>query len=106
MLMTMTNTTAASVPDIQPALDATLEKIPSFPRDFAQHRQLLSDLKEELVDLCAAKAASADIPEDLRWSLARDMPDFSTDALYVKRYSLPSMAGIVFLGFFIGGLLS
>lgn len=106
MLMTMTNTTAASVPDLQPALDATLEKIPSFPRDFAQHRQLLSDLKEELVDLCAAKAASADIPEDLRWSLARDMPDFSTDALYVKRYSLPSMAGIVFLGFFIGGLLS
>lgn len=106
MLMTMTNTTAASVPDIQPVLDATLEKIPSFPRDFAQHRQLLSDLKEELVDLCAAKAASADIPEDLRWSLARDMPDFSTDALYVKRYSLPSMAGIVFLGFFIGGLLS
>jgi len=104
--MTMTNTTAASVPDLQPALDATLEKIPSFPRDFAQHRQLLSDLKEELVDLCAAKAASADIPEDLRWSLARDMPDFSTDALYVKRYSLPSMAGIVFLGFFIGGLLS
>lgn len=106
MLMTMTNTTAASVPDIQPVLDATLEKIPSFPKDFAQHRQLLSDLKEELVDLCAAKAASADIPEDLRWSLARDMPDFSTDALYVKRYSLPSMAGIVFLGFFIGGLLS
>ncbi|SCM74656.1 adenosine deaminase [Desulfovibrio sp. 86] len=104
--MTMTNTTAASVPDIQPVLDATLEKIPSFPKDFAQHRQLLSDLKEELVDLCAAKAASADIPEDLRWSLARDMPDFSTDALYVKRYSLPSMAGIVFLGFFIGGLLS
>ena len=63
MLMTMTNTTAASVPDIQPALDATLEKIPSFPRDFAQHRQLLSDLKEDLVDLCAAKAASADIPK-------------------------------------------
>lgn len=104
--MTMTKNTAASVPDIQPALDATLEKIPSFPKDFSQHRQLLSDLKEELVDLCAAKAASADIPEDLRWSLARDMPDFSTDALYVKRYSLPSMAGIVFLGFFIGGLLS
>ena len=106
MLMTMTNNTAASMPDLQPALDATLEKIPSFPRDFVQHRQLLSDLKEELVDLCAAKAASADIPEDLRWSLARDMPDFSTGALYVKRYSLPSMAGIVFLGFFVGGLLS
>ena len=104
--MTMTNTAPASVPDLQPALDATLEKIPSYPKDFAQHRQLLSDLKEELVDLCAVKSASADIPEDLRWSLARDMPDFSTDALYVKRYSLPSMAGIVFLGFFIGGLLS
>ena len=104
--MTMTSPATESMPDIASVTDATLEKITSFPKDFTQHRQLLSDLKEDLVALCAAKSASTDIPEDLRWSLARDMPDFSTDALYVKRYSLPSMAGIVFLGFFIGGLLS
>ncbi|MEG6503126.1 adenosine deaminase, partial [Desulfovibrio sp. 1214_IL3152] len=103
--MTITNSDA-SAPHIDTLADETLEKIASFPGDYAQHRQLLSDLKEDLVARCAAKSADADIPEELRWSLARDMPDFSTDALYVKRYSLLSMAGIVFLGFFAGGLLS
>lgn len=104
--MTMTRTAAESMPDITPVTDAALEKISSFPKDFAQHRLILSDLKEDIVALCATKSTATDIPEDLRWGLARDMPDFSTDTLYVKRYSLPSMAGIVFLGFFIGGLLS
>ncbi|MDD4702459.1 MAG: adenosine deaminase [Desulfovibrio sp.] len=104
--MTMTRPATESMPDITPVTDAALEKITSFPKDFTQHHQILSDLKEDIVALCAAKSAAADIPEELRWGLARDMPDFSTDTLYVKRYSLPSMAGIVFLGFFIGGLLS
>lgn len=107
--MTNTNIDASARPAdaLADALaDETLEKIASFPGDYAQHRQLLSDLKEDLVARSAAKSADADIPEELRWSLARDMPDFSTDALYVKRYSLLSMAGIVFLGFFAGGLLS
>lgn len=103
--MTTTNT-VASAPHIDALADGTLEKIASFPGDYAQHRQLLADLKEDLVAQCASRSACADISEELRWSLARDMPDFSTDALYVKRYSLLSMAGIVFLGFFAGGLLS
>ena len=103
--MTTTNT-VASAPHIDALADGTLEKIASFPGDYAQHRQLLADLKEDLVAQCASRSACADISEELRWSLARDMPGFSTDALYVKRYSLLSMAGIVFLGFFVGGLLS
>ncbi len=112
--MTTTNT-VASAPHIDALADETLKKIASFPGDYAQHRQLLADLKEDLVAQCATKSAHTamphmagmpDMPEELRWSLARDMPDFSTDALYVKRYSLLSMASIVFLGFFVGGLLS
>ncbi|MSS28333.1 adenosine deaminase [Desulfovibrio sp. PG-178-WT-4] len=95
--------------------DAAVDKIVSFPGDYAQHQRILYDLKTELTDLgavvCAGTGERADacgntLPDELRWRLAGDMPGFSTEALYQKRSSLLSMGGIVFFGYLLGGLLS
>ena len=50
--MTTTNT-VASAPHIDALADGTLEKIASFPGDYAQHRQLLADIKKTCVAQCA-----------------------------------------------------
>ena len=91
--------------------DGVVEKIASFPREYAQHQQFLYDLKTELIELCARPVtrpgARDGIPDDdLKWELARNMPDFSTESLYQKRSSFLSMGGIVFFGYLLGGLLS
>lgn len=87
--------------------DGAVDNIASFPKDYAQHRELLYDLKTDIVKVCAQQYAAQDaLDEELGWRLAHDMPDFSTAALYARRYSLLSMAGIVFFGFLAGGLLS
>lgn len=72
---------------------------------------VLYDLKTELIELCARPVtrpgARDGIPgDDLKWELARNMPDFSTESLYQKRSSFLSMGGIVFFGYLLGGLLS
>ena len=86
--------------------DGVVEKILSFPKEYAQHQQFLYDLKTELVELCAQSVAESGarpegrVPDDdLKWELVRNMPDFSTE-------SLLSMGGIVFFGYLLGGLLS
>ncbi|MGE9986361.1 adenosine deaminase [Desulfovibrio sp. SGI.169] len=91
--------------------DAAVEQIAAFPEDYAQHQRILYDLKTALADLGAAERAGAGtrgvaLSDELRWRLAGDMPDFSTEALYRKRSSLASLGGIVFLGYLLGGLLS
>ena len=91
--------------------DGVVEKIASLPREYAQHQQFLYDLKTELIELCARPVtrpgARDGIPgDDLKWELARNMPDFSTESLYQKRSSFLSMGGIVFFGYLLGGLLS
>lgn len=85
--------------------DAAVEKIASFPGEYAQHQRILYDLKTELADLGASTRGAA-LPDELRWRLAGDMPDFSTETLYQKRSSLWAMGGIVFFGYLLGGLLS
>ena len=93
--------------------DGVVEKILSFPKEYAQHQQFLYDLKTELVELCAQSVAESGarpegrVPDDdLKWELVRNMPDFSTESLYQKRSSFLSMGGIVFFGYLLGGLLS
>ncbi|MDO5483409.1 MAG: adenosine deaminase [Desulfovibrionaceae bacterium] len=85
----------------------TARAIAEAPRDYARHTQALYDLKKTVVDYCAAPYGYRGLStDDLRWDLARHLPDFSTEALYQKRSSWLSLGGIILTGYLLGGALA
>ncbi len=100
-----------SLPDAQNLADGLVEQIAAAPEDYALHTRLLEDFRDELSALAARSAeeklgTSLAWPKDLVWRIGREMPPFSREGLYQKRSSLWGMAGMLLLGWFLGGFLS
>lgn len=84
-----------------------LEAIVGSPADYSRHVQILYDLKKKVVDHCAESYGSIGLSsDDLRWDLISNLPEFSTETLYQKRTSWFSLAGIIIIGYLLGGVLA
>lgn len=82
-----------------------LDEIGAAPHDFALHARLLYDLNKKIVEFQESRAHMGGL-EGFFWQMGESMPAFVTDALYQKRATLVSLAGMIALGWIAGGMLS